>query len=46
MNERFVESRYAGHTYDTVTEMDYYLTDEHILCKGVGKGAFLSPVKV
>ena len=30
-NERFLESKYACHIYDTCTEHDYYLTDKYIM---------------
>ena len=30
-DERFLESKYVNHIYDTGTEHDYYLTDEYIL---------------
>lgn len=35
MSRRFKESKYAHHTYDTVTGKHYYLTDETILCRGL-----------
>ena len=32
-DERFLESKYEGQVYDTVTEQDYVLTDGHELSR-------------